>query len=270
MKPIFYLVLITLFFGGPGTSVQAASKVDRLATLVQLSPEQRELAAQIFAREDAAFRAATENKKPGAMFQAAENAIREIRAMLTPSQRAVYDHTPSARGGGLNLATPEERVKALDREVGLSGEQRKVALQVFTEEYESLAALAPEEREAKGLRFRNAANDQIRSLLTAAQVTKREDAAEAALARWNDEGAAIEKAVRECPGVTARVGQILAIQRNGRSARMDKDSRTGEARLQVTGDRSALLVVVSWECRPKDSPLTITKLATPSGELLSR
>lgn len=272
MKKLPRLILTVATFAAATVATHAADatierRIARLDGVVHLTAEQKTQAATLFQQEETALaHMKPEDRRPPAVFQISERTTAGIRKMLTPEQLTEYDRTPSARGGGLTLLAPKFRVAQLDREVGLSDDQKKVALQVYTEEFESLLALAPEERESEGLRYTEAARDQIRALLTPEQIAKQDDAQGATIARSNEEITAIEKAVRSSAGLAAHVGSITTLQRQGRS-RYANGTR-GEARFTATGDRGSEFITAYWERPSATAPLNVTKITDAHGTVI--
>jgi hypothetical protein len=72
--------------------------------------------------------------------------------------------------GGMS---PEARVAQIDEAVGgLSADQKTKIMGILAKVQEQVMALAPEERGAKGMELRQAANGEIRAVLTDAQKAK--------------------------------------------------------------------------------------------------
>ena len=75
-----------------------------------------------------------------------------------------------ARGrGGMN---PEQRVAAIDEAVKLTAEQKPKVTAILTKASADVQALSQEERREKGRAINEAANKEIRALLTAEQQAK--------------------------------------------------------------------------------------------------
>lgn len=248
------------------------ARADKLDGLVRLTADQRAKAIDIFTRQDAAMERATSTQRPP-LFRIFEAAQAELRSILTSDQLKIYDRTPQSEGGGFNYVEPQFRVKQLDKEVGLTADQKKVALAVYTEEYDALRALPFDQRAGAGTKFNRAATDQIRAILTPAQIDKRDSTEAASNARAEEEITAIEKAVRDSAGIRtrvgAKVGEILDLQRQGRSVRNPKGNRLGEARFKVSSESSSEFITVYWERVPATAPLKVTKITDAHNQVIS-
>ncbi len=103
----------------------------------------------------------------------------DIRALLTPEQRHIYDRTPQPKGGGLMAKSPESRMAELDKLVSLSVTQKTLALEIFEHELDMLFSLPEADRPVKGAAMRKATIDDIRLLLTPEQRQKYDAAPQA-------------------------------------------------------------------------------------------
>jgi hypothetical protein len=242
------------------SSFTPEARANRTDALLHLTPEQKAKLIEILRREDVAMAQAPTVEPRIPFFKVFEAAQTEIRGLLSADQVKIYDRTPQMQGGGLTLPEPSFKVKELDSTVGLTSDQKAVALEIYTEEYESLRALSPEERSTLGVKYREAATAQIQAILTPAQIARRDGVIAATTARADEEINAIEQAVRNSAGVAARVGPNLAIKRMGRSARNPSGDRLGDAHLKVTGDKGSEMIVVYWERKPATAPLKVTKI----------
>ena len=117
---------------GQGNSVNRVARMDEL---LGLDAEQKAKIADLLQRESAAIDRLSADERPVKAFDIRQATRTQIRDVLTPPQQKLYDRTPQNRGGGLNLPTPQGKLEDLDKQVGLSPEPKKVALEVFTEEF---------------------------------------------------------------------------------------------------------------------------------------
>jgi hypothetical protein len=273
MKITWRIVSLTILLSStawaPALRAQmpSESRVTRLDALVHLTAEQRTKVAAVYEQEAKAMLNGTRAGR--GMFDIAQNTIAEVRALLTPEQLKIFDRTSTANGGALMMAPPEDSLSRLDQQVGLTEAQKAVALQVYKEQFDSLAAMSVEEREAKGSRFYLAAQGQIRALLTPDQVDKFDQARAVMSERDPADIAAINNALRESSPLAARVGKVTSIQRMGRSTRTTKDGQSGEDRFKVGGESGSAIVTVFWTRSPSSSPLTITKITAAQEETLT-
>ncbi|HEX3730141.1 MAG TPA: hypothetical protein VHV47_10075, partial [Opitutaceae bacterium] len=85
----------------------ADSQLDRLESILKLTPEQDKQALQIFQNLKDAIDGLTADERLGSKgTQAHRDAIAAIRAILTPEQQQVYDRTPQRLGGASIKADP--------------------------------------------------------------------------------------------------------------------------------------------------------------------
>lgn len=183
MKSLLRPLLAALAFGlalmpvsSRAAQPAAEVKVAQLDALVQLSPDQKAQALEIFRNENTVLDglniASGDAHTVQTWFATRGKSRDDIGALLAPVQKKVYEHSRQNVGGGLIRVSPEEQVARLDRLVGLTPGQKTVAYQVFDEELESLLDLPSADRLAKGGEFRQTAKAQIRSLLTPEQLMK--------------------------------------------------------------------------------------------------
>lgn len=154
----------------------AEVKLAQLDALVQLSPDQKAQALEIFRNENAVLAglnlSSSDAQTVQTWFTAREKSRDDIRALLAPGQKKIYERSRQNVGGGLLHMSPQDEVARLDRLVGLTPGQKTVAYQVFDEELESLLDLPSADRPVKGTEFRQTAKAQIRALLTHDQLIK--------------------------------------------------------------------------------------------------
>ena len=79
---------------------------------------------------------------------------------------------PKKGKGGRGAMSPDAMVARLDEAVTLTADQKAKATDIYTKEVADMQALAPEDRRSKGQEIRDAANKDIRALLTPDQQTK--------------------------------------------------------------------------------------------------
>lgn len=267
LHPLFALV-VALLLNATCFAAQwpTASRVAQLDGLVSLSPEQKLKAKEIFERERSALVALGANVEAiqGNM-EARQRSRTEIRAILTPAQRRVYDRTRTGAGGGLTIPEPQTKVDRLDKEVGLSPGQKAAALLVFKEEFESLLALDPNERADAGAPFRLVAKNQIQAILTTAQLEKQKDTREAETLARTEITAAMKNALRVAPAVAARVGDGASYTLFSSVEAVGQPSK-GEGHFKVTGAGGTAWFVVKWERAGPGSPIAIVGVTEASAE----
>jgi hypothetical protein len=273
LRSLFIALLVGAFFlpaasHAAGPTVEA--RLTRLDQLVTLTADQKEKAAEVFRLEDTELGAAKSAGSSMMKSMEARQASRaRVRALLSPPQQKIYDRAPQLKGGGLNIPTPEARLNQLDRDVGLSEAQKKVALEVFQEEFEGLVSLSQAERMEKGAPYRQAARDQVRALLTPEQLSKMESDQQAQMGRVVAERKAIEDPVRASPGVVAKVGRVVSMALTGSSMDIDPKTRLqrGTYSYRVVGSTGAENLTINWE-KDAAGQLRIVRIATATGELL--
>ncbi len=69
--------------------------------------------------------------------------------------------------------TPEARITSIEEAVGkLTADQKTKITAILEKSAKDMAAVAPEDRQTKGMELRNASNKEIRAVLTGDQQTK--------------------------------------------------------------------------------------------------
>ncbi len=244
----------------------AETRVAQLDKLVGLTPEQKLKAAEIFEHERSALAPPRANVEamPG-NFEARQRSRSEIRAILTPNQRRIYDRTKTGVGGGLTLPDPQAKVDRLDEEVGLTPGQKAAALLVFNEEFESLLALNPEDRTEAGAPFRVAANNQIHALLTPGQLQKQMGSREAEALVRAEIATAMKNALRASPAVTARVGDGASCSLL-RTIEVIGQPNRGEGLFKVMGSSGTAWFAVKWERSQTGAPVSIVGITQRPAE----
>lgn len=253
MKPS--LLRFALFLGlgflaaAYAAPLDAGKKLAALDRLLGLAGRQRAEALDLFQKENDQLEAipASDRPREGSAVRQATRA--GIRALLTPEQLRKYDRTPQLEGGGLSLPQPKDKVARLEHQVGaLSAAQRNVALDIYTEEFESLLALPDQERFEKGAVYRQAAQQQIETVLTPEQQAKRKALRAGELARLKEERAVAEEALRASPAVAAQVGMLTDVTPTLASTeQVDDGPRSGQQVFAVTGANGQKTVTVNWK-----------------------
>jgi hypothetical protein len=240
-------------------------RVNLLDALVQLSADQKAATVKVFDTETAAIAALPPEDRWLKLFEIRQTARGRVRALLTPAQQRVYDTTPQFRGGGRTIPRPENRVTALDRQVGLTSAQKEVALQIYTEEADALTGIAPEDRAEQGAVYRQASQHQIYNLLTAEQRDKLEAQRKTEASDQTAINRLIKNAVSTSAAVTNRVGPIAAIDIRESSLQEDAVThvRKGSVHCEVLGEKGGAKVVVYWEKKTTDVPLSVINIVVP-------
>jgi hypothetical protein len=251
-----------------GPSVE--TRVSRLNELVTLTDDQAAKVARIFRREDLEVEAIPATDRPMRTFEIRQASRDAVRLVLTPAQQKIYDRAPQMKGGGLTLGTPDMRVAALDTKVQLTPAQKKVALEVYTEEFETLVAIPPSERMEKGMSARQAARDQIVRILTPAQQAKMDTDRSANQAKAAEDRSAIKAILLASPNVAAHFGANASVApgSTGSSSEGADGNRSGRDEYRIKGSTRSETVTVFWERKPASTPLRVTRIETPSGAIV--
>lgn len=93
----------------------------------------------------------------------------QIRALLTPEQRAKFNLVPERLGGGLTGKSPWEQLERLDKLVHLTPAQKQPVLNEFIDRTENLMENQGPEKTARAQEIRSVMNAEIRALLTPEQ-----------------------------------------------------------------------------------------------------
>ena len=245
------------------------TRVARLDQLVALTPLQQAKVADVFRREDAELLALDPSETPVKTMEVRQASRDRVRALLTPEQQKIYDRAPQVRGGGLTLATPENKLANLDRTVGLTGAQKAVAMQVFQEEFEALVTIPPGERLERGQPYRVAAQDQVRALLTPEQLAKMDGARQAERAEDKANRTAVENVLRASKTIMARLGPIasLSVVTSMASTTSKDASIKGTYTFRAVGGTATDTLVASWEKSSPASDLRVVRV-TLGGEAI--
>ena len=94
-----------------------------------------------------------------------------------PFTHAQDEKAPPAEGQkggrkGGRMMSPEQQVARMDEQLTLTADQKTKIKDILTQAQEKVQALPQEERREKGMEIRQAANKDIRALLTPEQQTK--------------------------------------------------------------------------------------------------
>jgi hypothetical protein len=273
LSSAYGLVVLALFLAPAtspaqvGRSSSPESRVAQLNQSIPLTPDQQAKVLAIYQTETEALGHVPADTRFIKTFELRQASRQQVRAVLTPEQQRKYEITPTGRGGGQTFY-PENRMASLDREVGLTPQQKKVALEVFTEEAESLRALEPDDRPIKGREFREASRDQIRMLLTPDQQKKRDALRTAADTVMLEEKKFAEAALRASSAVTARVGSIALISSAGGQTQTTGDLRSGKSFFEVVGQKKTEKLAVFWEKSGPNAPYKLIKIESPDGGTL--
>ncbi|MEO5958037.1 MAG: hypothetical protein ABIZ49_11275, partial [Opitutaceae bacterium] len=261
------LALFSLPVRAAGPTVE--SRVDRLHQLVTLTTPQKTRIVEIFRLEDTELAALTKEDRLIKGMDSRQASRARVRAALTPAQQKIYDRAPQMSGGGLTIPTAENRLARLDESVTLTAAQKKVALLVYEEEFESLVSLSPAERPEKGMPFRQAARDQIRAVLTPDQLAKMDGAQESVRTQANAERTAIENQLRASSGLVAHLGAIVSFTMNSSMmtvAGVRGGEQKGTYTFRVVGATGTDTITASWEKSSATAPIRITGLVNGSGK----
>jgi Spy/CpxP family protein refolding chaperone len=98
-----------------------------------------------------------------------QQAQAQIRALLTPGQRAKFNLIPQKEGGGLVGRTPWEQLDRLEKLVHLTASQKQPVLNELIDRTENLMENQAPEQTARRDEIRQVFDGEIRALLTPAQ-----------------------------------------------------------------------------------------------------
>lgn len=146
-------------------------KVHQLDALVQLSAAQQTDAATQFAQEDEALGKIPSAERPEKGATIRVGTRDQIRALLTPEQRRIYDISPQSVGGGLSI-DPASLVARLDETVALTAEQKAKAREIFWADIIDQASALNGEEHLNGFRWRDSVRRNLREILSPAQQVK--------------------------------------------------------------------------------------------------
>lgn len=152
-------------------SPSVASRVEKLDKLITLTADQKQKAAEIFRVENETLDALSAEVRAEQGMEARAKSRAEIRALLTPQQRTIYDIAPQTSGGGV-MFSPENLVARIDQVVTLTEDQKRQATEIIWNEFLDQLAAAPPENPPKGFLWRPATRDLLRALFTPEQREK--------------------------------------------------------------------------------------------------
>jgi hypothetical protein len=245
--------------------------VDRLDQLVHLGPAQKSEAADVFKAENAALQAfatAEERTEKGSSIR--ERARTEIRALLTPEQRAIYDRAPQRLGGGA-MQDAAAKVDRIDQMVELSDEQLAQVAEIYQKETDALLALPLSERAIQGAKFSQSAKTEVEALLTPRQKLKL--AANPNLVPDLAERAYVTSFIKSSSAIAARLGVIAHVSLKGANTYIvssdDRvESTKGSYNCNVRGSSGRELLKIYWEREPSTGEIKIIKIESGAGAAL--
>ena len=242
----------------------------RLDEAVPLTAEQRSRALKIFETEAGALNAIPVADRPikGAEFRQA--AQMQIRALLNPEQVRKFDRTPQSQGGGLTMMSPENSVARLDKLVSLSDAQKKVVIEIYEEEIDEIAALAPSERQEKSMAIRQAASAEVRALLLPEQQQKLDAAQHAVFSQAAEVRAAVASFLRSSPVIAARVGTVtrLAMESSSDASFNGAPPSSGTFDYTVVGGAKTEKLHVYWKRPAPDGSVNVVEITGSDGQII--
>jgi len=257
-----------------GQPVPAETMVARLDEAVPLTSEQKIRITTLLQKQNDAIRSLPTAKAadPQSEMSLIEKTFEiraatrsGIRALLTPEQQKKYDHIPQTRGGG-QTQDSSARVAQLDAQVGLTSEQKKLAAQIYDEEYEELLAFPPEDRPRLGQEARQSSKALIQAMLTPEQRQKLDTLRSAERQHNADERKELQTLLKNSAAVTARVGSIKSFESTTSFVSDNGKNRSGKATCKATGTQRTEMLTVYWEKSPASAAMKIVKLEGPTGE----
>jgi hypothetical protein len=242
----------------------------RLDEAVPLTTEQKSKAIKIFEQEAGALNAIPAEDRPekGAEFR--QTALAQIRALLTPEQQRKYDRTPQSQGGGLSMMSPENSVARLDRIVSLSNAQKKEATEIFGDEIDEVGSLAPQDRKEKGMVIRQAANEEVRGLLTPEQQQKLDAVRHETLSRAAEVRAVVASYLRSSPNIAVRVGAVTRLSLlDSSDVSIDGAVPTsGTFSYKVRGSTTTETLKIHWKRSSPDAPVKVVRIEGSGGQII--
>lgn len=277
---ILFLTLAPLSGQILGTAVSPETLAERLDGSVSLTADQKARIIALFQKQEAVLKALPAQGNVDAPVDvdrmqdrfkrmlAIHTATRaEVRALLTPEQQVKFDHISQLRGGGQTQNTLL-RVARLDDQVGLTTEQKKLATDIYDEEYEELLAFPPEERMMKGREARLSSKALIDAMLTPEQQRMLESIQAANTKKYNDDKKEIMDLLKSSAAVAMRVGTIGQLTLVNSYTHSDSQKRVGKATYKVTGEHGTDVFTIYWERSQASGPAQLIKVEGPNGELL--
>ena len=154
--------------GPPRPEIQGKVRSLALQQAIELSNEQTFKIERILTKEAADCQAMGPPPWPPAS-PIRQRARDDIRALLTPGQRAKFNLVPESSGGGLFGLSPWEQLAWLDKLVHLSPEQKPPVLNGLIDRTENLMENHGPEKAGKRNEIRAEMYVEIRALLTPEQ-----------------------------------------------------------------------------------------------------
>ncbi|MFT3781650.1 MAG: hypothetical protein QM790_06490 [Nibricoccus sp.] len=256
--------------------VPAETLVARLSEAISLTSDQKEKITAIIQKQNDAIQALPPGKASDPqsevdymqrVFTLRSTARAEVRALLMPEQQKKYDHISQIRGGG-QTQNSSNRVAQLDAQVGLTEAQKKLAAEIYDEEYEELLAFAPEERPVKGQQVRQSTKALIQAMLTPEQQQKITAARQAEAKHANDERKEIQLLLNNNASLVARLGRIKHLEPSTSFISENGQLRSGKTVYKVVGESGSETWTVYWEKPSIAAQIKITKLEGPNREAI--
>ena len=154
--------------GTPRPEVLGRSRARELESALDLTTVQTHQIANIITQETADCQALGPAPWPPA-HPIRQRARDQIRALLTPEQRAKFNLIPEKMGGGLTGLSPWEQLDKLDKLVHLAPGQKKPVLDELIDRTENLMENQAPEQASKAQEIRLVISAEIRALLTPEQ-----------------------------------------------------------------------------------------------------
>jgi len=270
--------------GGGLTRPSPADLTARLNNLVALTDLQKAQAMQVFAAQNKALQPLNSlpiqdrAKKGGDINQAARI---QIRAILTPEQQQIYDSSPQTQGGGSTVPQAATRASRMDDVVAFTDTQIPQVALIYQKETEALQQIPPDDRPIQGKPIRQAAQAQIRALLTPEQQQKF-DANPNGIEDL-EERTYVANFVLSSPGIAARLGKISKISRSDAMVIMSEGdvsidgkvvatyidpSMSGSYTYKVTGAQASEVLRVDWTRVLPTSEIKIVKIEGHDGSII--
>jgi hypothetical protein len=166
-----------IFVGGIGSPVFNSCRPDALGkgiawTLkdaIDLTTPQARQAEIIFTNEWVDIQALGPFPRQSAVMPIRRRTVEQVRALLTPGQRAKFDVYPQRYGGGMFGLSPWDRLDRLDRLLHLTPSQKEGALKVLVEGTEVLMELQAPAEAPNARRVRAAMIADLRAVLSPEQ-----------------------------------------------------------------------------------------------------
>jgi|GEM_PF-2557632 len=162
-----------VFVGGVGSTIVHARpeitgelRAQWLKDAIDLTTEQTDKIAILFINEKVELNALGYVPPHGAVAAVRQRYLEQVRALLTPGQRAKFNLIAQKFGGGRIGRSPWDLVDQLDKLVHLTPAQKSAALDVFIAGTELVTENDGPEQAAMARKIRLAMKDDIRGLLT--------------------------------------------------------------------------------------------------------